>query len=135
MKITIEEKKKEAIKRMKMINLFPKVIEEFEEENVVNLSEGKGILFWLDDEQKRIVSQIEREHNILVYHAIHNYTEFGELLTLFYVSDDKNEWSLDRFDLQYGYACTYVKNLSVDWCSEFGTICFKPMNGGLVITA
>ena len=135
MKITIEEKKKEAIKRMKMINLFPKVIEEFEEENVVNLSEGKGILFWLDDEQKKVVAAIERKYNILVYHAIHNKTEFGELLTLFYVSDNKGEWSMDRFDLQDGYACAYVKNLSVDWCSEFGTICFKQMTGGLVRTA
>lgn len=135
MKITIEEKKKEAIKRMKIINLFPKVIEEFEKENVVNLSEGKGILFWLNDEQKRIVAEIEREYNILVYHAIHNNMEFGELLTFFYVSDDKSEWGMDRFDLQDGYSCAYIKNLSVDWCSEFGTICFKPMNGGLVRTA
>ena len=38
-------------------------------------------------------------------------------------------------DIKEGYACAYVKNLSDDFCSEFGSICFKKQFGGLVRTA
>jgi hypothetical protein len=55
----------------------------------------------------------------------------GEMLSLLYVSKDREEWESDRDDLQYGYAYAYVINLDDDWCSEFGTIGIKPQFGGL----
>lgn len=135
MKVTIEEKKTEALERMKMLNLYPNVIQEFEKENILNMSENGGFLYWLDDQQKEYVSEFETEHNALVYHVIHNYTEFGELLTFLYVSDSKDEWDFDRADLKDGYACAYVKNLDEEAFSEFGSIAFKQQFGGLVRTA
>ncbi|MBQ9355480.1 MAG: hypothetical protein IJT84_07375 [Clostridia bacterium] len=66
MKITIEEKKREAIERMKTLKLYPNVIKEFEKENIVNMSENGGFLYWLNDEQKEIVSAFEAEHDVLV---------------------------------------------------------------------
>lgn len=42
MKTTIEKKKTEAIARMKQLNLHPDIIKEFEEENILNLSENGG---------------------------------------------------------------------------------------------
>ena len=135
MKITIEKKKQEAIERMKSLNLYPNIIKEFEKENIVNMSENGGFLYWLTDEQKEIVSDFEAEYDTLVYHVIHNFTEFGELLTFFYVSDDEEEWEYDRADLKDGYACAYVKNLTDDMCSEFGSVCFRQQYGGLVRTA
>lgn len=135
MKITIEKKKQEAIERMKTLNLYPNIIKEFEKENIVNMSENGGFLYWLTDEQKEIVSDFEAEYDALVYHVIHNFTELGEMLTIFYVSDDEEEWEYDRADLKDGYACAYVKNLTDDMCSEFGSICFRQQYGGLVRTA
>ena len=135
MKVTIEEKKKEALERMRMLNLYPNIIREFEKENILNMSENGGFLYWLDDQQKEYVSEFETEHNALVYHVIHNYTEFGELLTFLYVSDSKDEWGFDRADLKDGYACAYVKNLDEEAFSEFGSIAFKQQFGGLVRTA
>ena len=135
MKIIIEKKKQEAIERMKLLDLYPNVIKEFEKENVVNLSENGGFLYWLNDEQKEIVSDFEQEHDSLVYHVIHDYAAFGELLTLFYVSDYEEEWEDDVEDLKVGYALAYVKNLTDDYCSEFGSICFRKQFGGLVRTA
>lgn len=135
MKITIEKKKQEAIERMKTLNLYPNIIKEFEKENIVNMSENGGFLYWLTDEQKEIVSDFEAEYDALVYHVIHNFTELGEMLTIFYVSDDEEEWEYDRADLKDGYACAYVKNLSDDMCSEFGSVCFRQQYGGLVRTA
>lgn len=135
MKTTMEQKKIEALERMKTLKLYPNVIKEFEQENIVNMSENGGFLYWLNDEQKEIVSAFEAEHDALVYHVIHDFTSFGELLTFFYVSDYEEEWEYDREDLKDGYACAYVKNLSDDMCSEFGSVCFKQQFGGLVRTA
>ena len=122
MKVTIEQKKIEAIARMKLLNLHPNVIREFESETLLNLSESGGFLYWLTDEQKEHVSAFEREYSALVYHAIHDYTEFGELFTFLYVSDHQEEWEADREELRGGYACAYVKNLDDDCCSELGGI-------------
>ena len=134
MKVPFERKKLEALERMKMLNLFENAIRDFQQDNKVNMSEC-GFLYWLDDEQTKMVSEFETEHDTLVYHAIHNYTEFGELLTFFYVSDHEDEWEYDRADLKDGYACAYVKNLDEDAFSEFGSVAFKEQFGGLVRTA
>ena len=135
MKTTNEQKKIEALERMRTLKLYPNIIKEFEKENIVNMSENGGFLYWLTDEQKEIVSDFEAEYDALVYHVIHNFTELGEMLTIFYVSDDEEEWEYDREDLKDGYACAYVKNLTDDMFSEFGGVCIEPRIGGLVRTA
>ncbi len=120
---------------MKLLKLHPNIIREFEREDIVNLSENGGFLYWLTDEQKTFVEEFEETNNALVYHVIHNDTEFGELLTFLYVSDDEEEWQCDREELADGYACAYVKNVDDDCCSELGGICFKTQYGRLVRTA
>ena len=135
MKITIEKKKQEAVARMKSLKLYPNIIREFEEKDVINLSENGGILYWLSDEQKQYVKEFEETYNTLVYHVIRNFTEFGELLTFLYVSDEQEEWEYDREDLKGGYTCAYVKNLDEDLFSEFGSVGIKMQFGGLVRTA
>ena len=42
---------------------------------------------------------------------IHNFAEFGELLSLLYVSDAVDEWEMDRQDL---------KKHDVGICKKFG---------------
>ena len=135
MNITKEQKKQEALERMKLLSLYPNIIREFEKDGIVNMSENGGYLYWLDDEQREYVSDFEEEYNALVYHVIHNYTEVGEMLTFLYVSDDEDEWGYDRDDLKAGYACAYVKNLDEDAFSEFGSVGIKPEFGGLIRTA
>jgi len=127
--------KQEALERMKMLKLHENVIREFEKEDLINLSEHGGILYWLDDKQKEYVARFEREHNAVVYHVIHNYTEFGELLAFLYVSSHEEEWEYDRDDLKDGYALAYVENLDDPCFSEFGSIGIKPQFGGLCRTA
>ncbi len=134
MKITREQKKAEALKRMEFLQLHPNTLKEFKQQNVVNYSESYGILYWLDEKWTTLVKDFEIKHNALVYHVIHNYTEFGEILTLLYVSDYQKEWENDWEDLKQGYACAYVVNLDDDWCSEFGSVGIRPQFGGLVRT-
>lgn len=133
--MTREEKKLEAINRMKLLNLHDNVIREFRDEDKLNLSENGGFLYWLDDEQKAIVDDFEQHYNATVYHVIRSVTEFGELLSFLYVSDNKDEWKMDRNDLANGYPLVYTKNLDADFCSEFGSIGIESNIGGLVRTA
>lgn len=128
------KQKQEAIERMKMLKIYSQAIKEFEKENVINVSEHGGILFWLDDEQQEIVKRFEEKYNAVVYHVIHNYTEFGELYSLLYVSQHEQEWDYDKDDIKHDIALCYVVNKDEENFSEFGSIGIKPQFGGVIRT-
>lgn len=128
------KQKAEAIERMKKIGIMEQPIKEFKEEGKLNLSENGGMLYWLDDEQKKMVEDFEKEHNGLVYHIIHQFTNIGELYNLLYVSEHVEEWKMDMDDLGEGQMLAYVVNVSMPDCSEFGTIGIQPSVGGLMRT-
>ena len=130
-----ERQVKEAVERMKLLELYPTVIKEFINEKVINKSEHIGILYWLDDDEKKFVKDFEDENNAVVYHIIKTYTTIGCMLSVFYVSADEAEWESDREDIKIGEQLCYVKNIDNEDCSEFGFICFKKSFGGLVRTA
>lgn len=129
-----EKQKQEAIERMKMLKIYSQAIKEFEKENVINVSEHGGILFWLDDEQQEMIKRFEEKYNAVVYHVIHNYTEFGELYSLLYVSQHENEWDYDKDDIKHNIALCYVVNKDEENFSEFGSIGIKPQCGGVIRT-
>ena len=128
------EQKQEALNRMRMLDIYSPAIKEFEKENIINKSEHGGILYWLDENEQNIVKEFEEKYNAVVYHIIHNYTEFGELYSLLYVSEHKEEWDYDNDDLKHNIALVYVKNIDEDSFSEFGSIGIKSQFGGLVRT-
>jgi len=97
-----------------------------------NVSEHGGILFWLDDEQQEMVKIFEEKYNAVVYHVIHNYTKFGELYSLLYVSQHEQEWDYDRDDIKHNIALSYVVNINEESFSEFGSIGIKPQYGGVI---
>ena len=134
-----EEMKKEAIKRMEMLKILPQTIKEFQREGKINKSTYGGILFWLDDEEKKIVEDFEKNHDCIVYHVIKGSYKmpFGEIMECFdmlYVSNDDEEWAMDRSDIKNdGYM--YVYSISNFCEGEYGSITVKPLNGGLARTA
>lgn len=140
---TLKEKQKnEALKRMAMLNLMPQVIKDFEKKNKVYYSERQNaffnaILYWLDNEPNyvEVVKKFEKEHNCLVYHCQLTHMEFGDILSLLYVSDSEEEWEQDKQDLREGYAFSYVINLNYECYNDFGTIGIKPSQGGVLRTA
>ena len=91
--------KEEAISRLKALKVMPQIIKEFENENTVYSSES-GYLYFLSDEQEKIVKEFEEHHDAVVYHVIRSFTCFGELLALLYVSKHQDEWGYDREDQQ-----------------------------------
>jgi len=74
---------------------------------------------------KAIVNFQKKFPTQFVYYALLNYTEFGTCVSIFYVSDNKDEWEMDREDLKAGMPFVYVYNVDDENCSEFGSIQVK----------
>ena len=133
MNVSREIKKVEAIKRMKAMNIYSDAIKQFKNADIVMVSEPPlGGLFWLNDEEKEMVSKFEQENNALVYLVVRSFTNLGIMDNIFYVSDYQDEWFMDNADLDENYACVYVINYDMPDCSEFGTIAWKSVGGGVL---
>ena len=133
MNVSREIKKEEAIKRMRAMNIYSNAIKQFKNADIVMVSEPPlGGLFWLNDEEKEMVSKFEQENNALVYLVVRSFTNLGIMDNIFYVSDYQDEWEMDNSDLNENYACVYVINHDMPDCSEFGTIAWKSIGGGVL---
>ena len=133
MNISREDKKIEAIHRMKCMGIIKDAIEQFKEEDIIMVCEPPiGGLYWLNKEEKEMVQEFEQEYNALVYIIVRSWTNIGQMDNLFYVSDYKEEWEMDRDDIEENLACVYVKNHDMPECSEFGTIAYKGVGGGIL---
>lgn len=128
-----EIKKEEALKRMQALELLPECIDAFKNNDNVWISEGKGILFELSQRPEILeeIKRFEAKYDALVYHC--TLTHFNEdiLVSMFYVSDEKDEWYLDWDDMQDNYACVYTVNLTYPTDSEIGSIQYRKINGGV----
>lgn len=132
MNISMEVKKAEAVDRLRRMDIIEDAIIQFYEDDTVMVSKNPyGFLDELSDEQKELVKEFEAEYNGLVYLVNRCNTEFGELLSLFYVSDHEEEWDMDNEDIESGYAMVYCINIDCPDFSEFGSIAFRPVNGGV----
>ena len=126
MNVTREEKKAEALSRMKKIGYCGKAKEAFRRSNKIYINRTKlGAVDDLPPEMKKEVEEFEKEYNALVYMVIHAETIFGEMDSLIYVSDHPEEWELDNEDLKYGIMMSYTINHDAPDCSEFGSIGFE----------
>ncbi len=125
----------EALYRMKNLQLHENVIREFREEGKLNLSEICGILFWLNEQEEKLVRDWEKKTGNMVYHVIKNHFGFGLCYSFLYVSTYQDEWEYDRDNLKAGYPIAYVHNDTFEFLSEYGAIEIEPQIGGLIRTA
>ena len=133
MNISREEKKAEAIQRMKALGIVPGVIKEFERYDIVEVTEPPlGGLYYLNEDQKKMVADIENEHNCLVYLVVRSYTSIGMMDSFLIVSDYEEEWEYDREDIENDIVFTYTHNYDEPMWSEFGSIGIKKIGGGLI---
>ena len=133
MKVKVEEARREALKRMKKLNFHPNVLSDFNE-GTINKSELIGILYWLNDEEIKKVREFEAEHESVVYHVIHQFTNIGELYSFLYVKLDDEEWEMDDDGLEQNETLAYAWNKTAPEFSEFGYIGIRSQVGGLVRT-
>lgn len=138
MNVTMEAKKDEAKKRMRALNLFSPCIRAFDKRNEIQLSEPTGGLyeFSADKELTKKVKEFEKEYNALVYHVIHTPCkidgEFMDMYSFLYVSDYPDEYDIDNTDIKDRYAMVYTWNKTIEYFSEFGSIAWENMYGGIV---
>lgn len=126
MNISREEKKAEALKRMKSWGIFDQTIKQFEKEDLVSISEPPvGAFFWVEGEELEEMKRFEAENNALVYCIVRSYTSIGIMDAYLYVSDYKEEWEIDHEDQKEWQQLAYVINHQMPDCSEFGSIGLK----------
>lgn len=129
MKVSIADKKAEAVKRMQMLGIYPETIRQFDKENFVSISEPPfGAFYWVDDETKKIIRDFERKYNSLVYMVVRSYfKELGKMDSFLFVSDYKDEeWEMDRNDIRHGQTLAYVYSYDDPIFSEIGPVGLKP---------
>ena len=135
MSISREEKKTEAIKRMKMMQVAPETIQKFKDDGKVMVSELPfGAMCFLTEKEQQEVDQFEQEYNALVYHIIRTYTNFGQLDSFLFVSDYPEEWDMENTNIKRNIVFTWTVNRSADWMSDMGSITFRSAHGGLIRT-
>ena len=134
MNVSRENKKVEAINRMKALDLFGPCIKAFKNRDEVQLSEMTGGLYEFSSnaELTAKVKEFEAEYNALVYHVIHTPTMEMDMYNFLFVSDYDEEWEMENEDIKDGYVFAYVWNTTVDYFSEFGSIVVQGRFGGLI---
>ena len=144
----IEKRKNEAVDRLKILvgqGLMKNVLTEFKNEDTLYYSDRCsfggdpfGCLYWFEEDNsvnpewiKKVNDAIEK-YNLLVYHITHEMINGEDMLDLFYVSDNEEEWEYDRLDLGSKVTMAYVLNLANSDYSEFGYIGYNVSGGGLI---
>lgn len=127
MKVSIEEKRAEAIKRMKAFGFFSDTVKLFEKNGTLLSSAPPwGAFYTLDDKQKAAVHKLEEQYDCLVYSVIRSFhQELGVIDNLLYVSDERVEWPWDWGDIENMCPCIYAVNYNTPEFSEFGAIGVK----------
>ena len=112
----IEEVRKEAIKRMKLLELKDEVIHEFKDNNILYVSNLGGNLAITDIEQKQLIRELEEDKNILIYHLIHQTTQNRDVIYCLFIDTNKENWEADKEDLKNQFALTicYTKIKSIN---------------------
>ena len=138
METTIEERKIEAIRLMKELDIFDVYIKGFEKNNDTCYYENY-IGFWTYQDKELLAKQkeIEEKYNVTVFAITHEFTEFGELFDFLVVTNDTEDWKYSFYQCNKNefYVLAYVWNKTDDFCSEFGTIGVKSLGGGIRRTA
>lgn len=134
MNISIEQKKIEAIRRMKLLHIVRKTVKQFAKDDLVSISEPPSGTFVLaTDEDLERIKQFETANNALVYVAIRSYTSLGKMDSFLFVSDHPEEWELERSylsgDIESWMHVAYVYNHDVPAFSESGIIGIAPTVG------
>lgn len=125
----------EAVNRMKFWNLDPIIIQHFLKKGIISFSseiEPENFYRKYDcREWERKVEELEKKHNIHVYHVVHYILDDMEILDCLYVHDYMRHWESEWEFLKEGIENIYAINLTVEEFSEFGSGRYAGTNGAL----
>ncbi len=131
---SLEEMKREAIRRMELLKLDDRTIRDFERDGSVSLSQQIGDQIFLqpsDDEISARVKRFEQGYECLVYHVLWADSPMvGECWSLLFVSPASSDWNSERKYIESsGLVYAYVESEMEDGVSE---IMVQPQNGSLI---
>ena len=130
----LEEMRGEAARRMELLGLDAQVVQDFERNGAVRLSQQIGGQVFLqpsDGEVTQRVREFEEEYGCLVYHVLWADSSMaGECWSLLFVSPASSEWKSERRNMENsGLVYAYVASELEDGVSEIMT---APRDGALV---
>ena len=131
--MTKQQRKKQAIKYLKQLDVYEPLIKGFEENDHVCLFEHYGG-YWVY--QRPLIEEkmklLEKKFHCTVYAITHEITNFGECYSFLVVTNYKHEWpTLLESNKDKHSAFAYVWNKTDEWCSEFGSVLLHSDCGGL----
>ena len=131
---SLEEMKRETIRRMELLKLDARTIRDFERDGSVSLSQQIGDQIFLqpsDDEISARVKRFEQGYECLVYHVLWADSPMvGECWSLLFVSPASSDWNSERKYIESsGLVYAYVASEMEDGVSE---IMVQPQNGSLI---
>lgn len=135
------KQKQEAIKRLKILEkeylVHKNVLKEFKQDETIYYSERinkifNGVLYWIRnrDELVNAIKRVEKQRNLFIYHCLLEHSEFGDTLTMLYISDEEQNWQYERKELLDGFISVCVYDLQFDEF-EFGGTQINGVNGGI----
>lgn len=133
MATTKEQQKQRALELMAKIGFDSKIIDKFEETEQYMMSTSKLTLTYVPDELKERIDAMCEKYNMYPYHIIHADTNFGNLYSIIYVSDCKEEWYMDLQLISVGRLYSYTLNYEDDIMSDFGSIGYRKFNDTILV--
>ncbi len=105
----MEELKKEAIERLRIIGLDFKIIKEFAENNKVYVTRinDKGTEFIFDSKIMDMIKIFEKEKTIKIYHVI----IYENDLYILSVHKHKENWNKEKVELKRGFVTIVLCNI------------------------
>ena len=129
-----EEQKEEAIKYMELMHLDTEVIRLFKEDGVIfTCRAGDGVPEPTDEKTLELIRLLEAENGFLVYLSVASECAFGVMDSFLIVSKYREDWQMEKVDIQDGYVMTYTVNHTYPECSEMGSIGFERTKTGGII--
>lgn len=116
--IPTQEQVEESKKRIELLGLEPRFNEKLyiSDRYIIRAVEDK------DTELIKAINEFEKDYNAYVYHVIYTNTDIGQLYTMLYVSENKEEWQNDKEDIKAKQMYAYVWNRTDNYCSEIGLV-------------
>ena len=130
---TREEAREEALYRMgDILKMHENTLADFKK-GVINKTEPGGGLFWLTDEEKSVVKDIENDYPVLAYHWITTKAPFEIPVAIMYVSLEDDNWEGEREMLRDNCSKAFV-SYTIKGKTEYadGEIGIKPFMGAVL---
>lgn len=121
--VTTMQQVEEAVTRMRLLGCPQQIVHAFEDCRLVCICIPPDNRYLpTGDEVLERVHAFEEKYHAVVYSVIRSTTALGLMDSYLFVSDETDDWEMDRVGLETGLACAYVYSYDDPNCSEFGSI-------------